>query len=256
MTKKLQSITSNLYPAFFLLVLIAIWQYISVCGVVPSFMLPSPIEVVKAFYKAIPDFLVHGKITLIEAFVGLGFSIILAFILSILMDRFNIVYKSFYPLLVVSQTIPVVAIAPLLVLWMGYGITPKITLIVLVCFFPLAVNLLDSFKSVDLDAVQLLKTMGANNVQIFRHIKLPYSMPSFFAGLKISVSYSIVGAVISEWLGGDSGLGVYMTRVRKSYEFDKMFAVIFLIILISLVLIFMVSILEKRVLKWSYRKDL
>lgn len=164
--------------------------------------------------------------------------ILLGFVLAMLMDRFEEPIQScVFPLLVISQTIPTVAIAPLLVLWMGYGIAPKVTLIILVCFFPIAVGLLDGFRASDPDAVNLMRAMGASKGQIFRHISSLPLCRAFFPVSKIAVSYAIVGAVISEWLGGNEGLGVYMIRVKKSYSYDKMFAVILVIIIISLALI-------------------
>ena len=156
-----------------------------------------------------------------------------------------------YPVLVITQTIPTVAIAPLLVLWMGYGILPKIMLILLTSFFPITIGLLDGFRSVDKDMLNLLKTMGASSFQNFIHLKLPSSLGYFFAGLRISVSYSIIGAVVAEWLGGYDGLGVYMTRVRKSYSFDKMFAVIFLISGISLLLMYFVKKIQRWCMTWE-----
>jgi ABC-type nitrate/sulfonate/bicarbonate transport system permease component len=209
-------------------------------------LLPSPFDVVLAFIDDFYLLLNHSKITLLEAFLGLFISLILAFMLSVLMDINKIIKKVIYPLLVISQTVPVIAIAPLLVLWFGYGITPKILLIVLVCFFPLTVSLTDGFASVNEDYIKLLKSMGAKKTALFYHLKLPMSLNHFFAGLKIAVSYSVVGAVISEWLGGESGLGVYMTRVRKSYSYDKMFAVIFLISVVSILLVRLTDLVQKK----------
>lgn len=218
-------------------------------------MLPSPVDVVKAFISDFPLLAMHTKTTLVEAFIGLFFGICLGFIIATLMDHNKWLYLALYPILVITQTIPTVAIAPLLILWLGYDMAPKITLIIIATFFPIAVGLLDGFKSADLEASQLLKAMGANKRQIFYHIKLPNAMSHFFAGLRISVSYSIVGAVISEWLGGFEGLGVYMTRVKKSYSFDKMFAVIFLISAISLLLMKGVTFLQKRIMPWTNEKN-
>ena len=177
--------------------------------------------------------------------------IVLGFLMAIVMDRFEFAYKAIYPVLVITQTVPTVAIAPLLVLWLGYGIMPKITLIVITSFFPITIGLLDGFKSADRDALNLLKTMGATPLQNFIHIKFPGSIGYFFAGLRISVSYSIIGAVVAEWLGGFDGLGVYMTRVRKSYSFDKMFAVIFFISAISLFLMYLVKKIQKKAMPWD-----
>jgi len=162
-----------------------------------------------------------------------------------------IAYKSIYPVLIITQAVPTVAIAPLLVLWLGYGILPKITLIVITSFFPITIGLLDGFRAADKDALNLLRAMGASKFQSFLHIKLPGAIPHFFSSLRISVSYSIIGAVVAEWLGGFSGLGVYMTRVRKSYSYDKMFAVIFFISFISLLLMFGVTMLQKAVTPWD-----
>ena len=220
-------------------------------------MLPSPIDVVRAFILDFPLLMHHSKVTLLEAFFGLGMGVILGFVVAVIMDRFDIIYRAIYPILIITQTIPTVAIAPLLVLWLGYGIAPKVTLIIIVTFFPITIGLLDGFASADPDTIKLLLSMNASRGQIFRHIKLPSSMSHFFAGLRISASYSIVGAVIAEWLGGFSGLGVYMTRVKKSYSFDKMFAVIFLISIISLLLMNGVTRLQRFSMPWTrYDNDL
>ena len=193
----------------------------------------------------------HSFVTLTEAFLGLGLGILLGFIMAVLMDQFEGLYQSFYPLIVLTQTVPTVAIAPLLVLWFGYEMTPKVILIVITTFFPIAIGLLNGFRSADTDSIHLLRAMGADRWQIFRHIKLPGAMSQFFAGLRISASYAVVGAVISEWLGGFSGLGVYMTRVKQAFAFDKMFAVIFLISIISLLLMKGVDVLQKVCMPWD-----
>lgn len=249
--KKFQNITDKIASSIIIAVLLMIWQILSMVNIIPKFMLPSPFEVVKAFVSDFPLLMKHTEVTLIEAFLGLGLGIILGFVVAVIMDRFEYAYKMIYPVLVITQTIPTVAIAPLLVLWMGYGILPKIMLILLTSFFPITIGLLDGFHSVDRDMLNLLKTMGATSFQNFIHLKLPSSLGYFFAGLRISVSYSIIGAVVAEWLGGYDGLGVYMTRVRKSYSFDKMFAVIFLISGISLLLMYFVKKIQRWCMTWE-----
>jgi ABC-type nitrate/sulfonate/bicarbonate transport system permease component len=234
--------------------ILILWQTLSATGSIPKFMLPSPIDVVNAFLKDFTLLMQHAGTTLMEAFLGLSLGVLLGFLVAVLMDRHEIAYKAIYPVLVITQTVPTVAIAPLLVLWQGYGITPKITLIVITSFFPITIGLLDGFKSSDQDALNLMKAMGASNFQRFIHIKLPSSLGYFFAGLRISASYSIIGAVVAEWLGGFSGLGVYMTRVRKSFSFDKMFAVIFFISMISLLLMLLVSLLQRVLMPWEKEK--
>ncbi|MCR4605594.1 MAG: ABC transporter permease [Eubacterium sp.] len=253
MKKKSRSITDYLIPALTIIGLLALWQIAHMAGWLPEYMLPSPLQVCQAFADDFPLLMKHAATTLYEAFAGLLIAVILAFVLSAVMDRYEALYKALNPILVLTQTIPTVAIAPLLVLWMGYETAPKIALVVIVGFFPLAVNLLNGYREADPDAIKMMRAMGASKWQIFFHVKLPGSMSHFFAGLYIAVSYAIVGAVISEWLGGFSGLGVYMTRVKKSFAYDKMFAVIFLISFISLVLLKVISVVRGRFVTWEHR---
>ena len=230
-----------------------LWLFLSEGGLVPAYMLPSPADVVRVFFTDTAVLFAHAAVTVQEALYGLLLGTAIGFAIAVLMDRFSFLYSAFYPLLVISQTIPTIAIAPLLVLWMGFSMAPKITLVVLTTFFPVCVSLLDGFKAADRDEINLIRSMGGGRLQIFRHVKLPSSAEQFFSGLKVSASYSVVGAVISEWLGGFEGLGVYMTRVKKAYAFDKMFAVIILISALSLLLMAAIGILRSYVLR--YKKD-
>ena len=231
-----------------------LWLFLSEGGIIPTYMLPSPAEVIRVFSTDTSVLFSHALITVQEALYGLLLGTAIGFVIAVLMDRFTFLYSAFYPLLVISQTIPTIAIAPLLVLWMGFSMAPKITLVVLTTFFPVCVSLLDGFKSADEDEINLIRSMGGGRLQIFHHVKLPSATEQFFSGLKVSASYSVVGAVISEWLGGFEGLGVYMTRVKKAYAFDKMFAVIILISALSLVLMAVISLLRGYILR--YKKDI
>ena len=251
MKRKLQSITSKIWSCSAIVLILIIWHIVSETGLVDRFLLPSPGDVWSAFVSEFPVLMEHAKITLCEAFLGLFLGVLLGFLMAVLMDTFEVLYKAFYPLMVLTQTVPTVAIAPLLVLWFGYEMMPKVILIVLTTFFPIAVGLLNGFRSADRDEVNLLRAMGAGRVQIFWYIKFPGALSQFFAGLRISASYAVVGAVISEWLGGFGGLGVYMTRVKQAFSFDKMFAVIFLISFISLVLMKGVDFLQRKCMPWE-----
>lgn len=232
--------------------LLILWQLVCSIGLVPAYMLPSPVQVLQAFVSELPALWKNALITLQEAFIGLILGVSVGFLAAVLMDAFEVLYKAFYPLLILTQTIPSVAIAPLLVLWFGYEMAPKIILIVISTFFPVAVGLLDGFRSADKDAIGLLRSMGAGPLQIFRYIKFPSALPQLFSGVRIAAAYSVVGAVISEWLGGFGGLGVYMTRVKKAFAFDKMFAVIFLISGISLALMALVEYAEKKCMPYRH----
>ena len=251
MKRKLQNTTTKIWSISAIAVILIVWQTICSLGMIDSFLLPSPVQVVKAFVEELPVLMEHSMVTLTEALIGLLLGILLGFVMAVLMDQFEPLYKAFYPLIVLTQTVPTVAIAPLLVLWFGYEMAPKVILIVITTFFPITVGLLNGFKSADKDSINLLRAMGASKVQIFKIVKLPGALSQFFAGLRISASYAVVGAVISEWLGGFRGLGVYMTRVKKAFSFDKMFAVIFLISIISLLLMKGVDFLQKKCMPWE-----
>ncbi len=251
MRKKLQNIINNLPAAATLLLIFLVWYGLSESGKIPAYMLPSPKAVVQALISEWDLIGMHLFVTLQEAMYGLAIGIGLAFITATVMDYCRILYQAIYPIMVITQTIPTVAIAPILVLWMGFNMAPKIALVVLTTFFPITVGLLDGYRSIDKDCVDLLRSMGANEVKIFRHVKLPGALPYFFAGLKISVSYAVVGAVIAEWLGGFEGLGVYMTRVRKAYAYDRMFAVILVIVAVSLLLMWLVNVIRKCAMPWE-----
>ncbi len=251
MKRRSENITNKLPAAVALALIILLWELLCVSGAVPTYMLPSPVAVVKAFVNDFPNLMFHAWTTLQEAAWGLLIGIGLAFVMASVMDRFIILNRAFYPLMIITQTIPTIAIAPLLVLWMGFGMAPKITLVVITTFFPIAVGLLDGYSSVDMDAIDLMRAMGASRMQIFMHVKFPAALPHFFSGLRVSASYAVVGAVISEWLGGFEGLGVYMTRVKKAYAFDKMFAVIILIVIISLLLMALVNVLRDISMPWT-----
>ena len=252
MKEKLRNTINKVLPPFAALLLIFLaWYCICAFGNVPKYMLPSPGDVLAAFQKDWQLMLSHARVTLAETFIGLFFGILTGFLMAVIMDKLSLVRKMLYPLIVISQTIPTIAIAPLLVIWLGYQMLPKIILIVLVVFFPIAISLLDGFASVDADTVNLMRTMGASDMQIFRYVKLPNSLGQFFASLKISVSYAVVSAVVSEWIGGTEGLGCYMTRVRKSFSSDKMFAVIILISVLSLLLIWLTHIIQHACMPWD-----
>ena len=149
-----------------------------------------------------------------------------------------------------SQTIPTMVLAPLFAMWFGFGLLPKIMVVILVCFFPLVVSLLEGLNSLDPDFLNLMKSMKANRWQMFYLAKFPSALPNFFSGLKIAATYSIIGAVIGEWMGGKAGLGVYMTRVRQSFALDKVFATILIIVFLSLVLFKIIELIQFLLMPW------
>ncbi|MHB9294950.1 ABC transporter permease [Pillotina sp. SPG140] len=240
-----------------MIALIGLWTVLSMSGLVPAYMLPSPMLVIRAFIRDFPLLMQHLRRTLSEAGIGLGIALAVATALALAMDALPLLKRALMPLLVVTQTIPTIALAPLLVLWLGYGSAPKITLVFLSCFFPLTLALVGGFAVSDAEFLRLFRVMGAKRRHIYWYLKIPWVLPSFFSGLRVSSSYAIIGAVVAEWLGGNEGLGVYMTRVRRSYSFDKMFACLTLVVVLSVALMKGVGALEKIILKryQTYRED-
>lgn len=248
--KNTKKVIDFFYRYSIVIVILLLWQGLAWLKVLPEFFLPSPYAVARAFVQDIRLILYHTRYTLLEALIGMLIAIVLAFGLSLLMDLSKRCYDLLYSPIIISQTIPTVAVAPLLIIWLGYYMAPKIVLVVMTGFFPILIALLDGYRSVDPDCIRLLQSMGASRWQIYRHGKLPASIGYFFAGLRVSVSYALISAVVSEWLGGYSGLGVYMTRVRKAVALDKMFAVVFFVSGLSLLLMAAVDWLHKKVVKY------
>ncbi|MGI6605217.1 MAG: ABC transporter permease [bacterium] len=192
----------------------------------------------------------HAYVTLFEALLGFLVSVALAFVLAVAMDSLPLLGRALYPLLVTTQTIPIISVAPLFLIWFGYGLLPKVLVVVLVCFFPVAVSLLQGLTAVDPDLIDLLRSMGASKVMVLRLIKLPAALPSLFSGLKIAATYSIMGAVIGEWLGAQAGLGYYMTLAQRSFLTARVFATILIITVLSLGVFKVIEVLEGLLIPW------
>ena len=158
--------------------------------------------------------------------------------------------EAIYPLLILSQNIPIIVLAPLLVIWFGFGITPKLLIITLVCFFPIAVAMIDGLKHTNPELIHYMKMAGASKKQIFTKLEFPHALPQMFSGLKISATYSVMGAVISEWLGANQGIGVYMTLASSSFRTDRVFVAILFIVLLCFIFFTMIIAAEKLLLKW------
>lgn len=248
--KKWENIRDKTIPVLFIILIIFIWQFIVDSGIIARYILPSPWDVVTVCVAILPEITVHIYTTLQEAITGLLIAIVFSVLLAVLMDNFLIIKKALQPLLVVSQTIPIMVLAPLFAMWFGFGVLPKIMVVILVCFFPIVVSLLEGLNSLDDDLLNLMKSMKANRWQIFYLAKFPASLGSFFSGLKIAATYSIIGAVIGEWMGGRYGLGVYMTRVRQSFALDKVFASILIIIILSMALFKTIELIQFLVMPW------
>ncbi len=215
------------------------------------FILPSPIHILARLWELRSVLVInHLPATLAVILIGLLMSLVLGIGLSIWMHESAIVRKAFFPLLIASQTIPVIALAPIFVLWFGYSIWSKVVVTVLITFFPITVNTFDGLRATDPHLKEVLQTMGATKRQIFLKVELPSALPHFYSGLKVAVTLSVIGAAIGEWLGADSGLGYFSRRMMTQFDGAGVFAPIVLLSLLGIALFLLVGLLEKITMKW------
>lgn len=249
--KKLKTIVHKQMSWLGIAVILITWQVAGWMKLLPKYIMPTPFAILGAFIRDRELLWQHSWFTLRTALIGLMLGVLIACLLSIVMDRFSWFNEMLYPVLVIIQTIPTIAMAPILILWLGYGILPKVVLIILTTTFPIIISILDGFRQCDQDMLRLFRLMRASPWQILWHLKIPNSLPYFYAGLRVSVSYAFITTVVSEWLGGFEGLGVYMIQSRKLFQYDTMFAIIVLTSLISLLGMKLVDISERWVIKWK-----
>lgn len=201
-----------------------------------------------------PLFTVHAPATMLVTLIGLLISIVLGVGLAVLMDSFEMLERALYPVIVTTQTVPVTAIAPLFVLWLGYGIWSKVLVSVLITFFPITISLHDGLKSSKRENEELLKTFGMGGISIFLKLKLPNAMPSFFSAIKMAVPLSIIGAAMGEWLGAQSGLGYFSKRMMTQLDGAGVFAPVVVLAVCAMLVVAVISAIERKTVKW--RKEI
>ncbi len=239
-----------LAPVLLLLVLLAAWEALVRGFHIQSFILPSPSQVVVAFVENFGLLSWHGAITFSEILLGLLLGAVGGFVLAIAVFYSPLLDKALYPLIIGSQMIPVFAIAPILIVWMGYGLWPKVTIAALICFFPLVVNVSDGLRQPTEQAVDLFRSLGATRAQIFWKLRLPASLPTVFSGLKVSATLAVVGATIGEWVGSHQGLGYLMLQSNARLRMNLVFAAILMLAILGLLLFGVLRIIERRVVHW------
>jgi len=242
-------------PAVLIVSLIIGWYLVAALSGLRPFILPSPIDVIRAGWETRGLLASAVGTTLLATGVGLALALIAGVGVATLMDFWQLARRSLYPILVVSQTVQVLAIAPILIIWFGFGIIPSILIVVLFCFFPLAVSTADGLTSSDPELVALLRAMGASKWQVWRMVRVPSALPSFFSGLRLAVTYSVVAATIGEWVGGSPGLGLYMLRSKNALATDQVFVAMFITSILSIGLFVLVSVIERFVLPWYFSKQ-
>jgi ABC-type nitrate/sulfonate/bicarbonate transport system permease component len=237
-------------PLGLVAILLGAWEVYARSSGVSPFVLPAPSQVLGALWEFRSEAVRHAVPTLVETVVGFSLSIAGATAVAIGLDRVGWARRAVEPLLVGSQTIPIVAIAPLIVVWFGFGLLPKVLVVILVTFFPITIALLDGFGSTTAEAAELMRSFGASAGQTFRKVRWPSGLPAFFTGLRISATYAVVAAVIGEYVGATDGLGIWMQLSQRSFRTDLVFAAILLTAVLSVGLYAVVVVAERATIPW------
>ena len=237
-------------PVLLVAAVLAAWEAYSRASGISPVVLPSPTRILEQLWTFRADAARHLLATLGETVLGLAISVAFSIAIAVAMDRFVPLRRALQPLLVASQTVPVVAIAPLLVLWFGFGLAPKILIVVLVTFFPITVALIDGFGSAAGEATDLLESLGATRGQVFRKLRWPAALPSMFTGLRIAATYGVIGAVFGEYVGAYEGLGIWMQLSQNAFRTDLVFAAVLLAAALSIALFALVSVTERLLIPW------
>lgn len=238
-------------PVTAILLIIGIWELATAVFEIEEWFLPAPSVIYHEAIEVFPRFLPHLLSTVKLAFAGFLIGSAFGLIIASLLHISPVMKNTLYPLLVLSQNIPIIILAPLLIIWFGFGSLPKFILITLACFFPIAVSTLGGLMQTNRELVHYMKMMGAKKYQMFWKLELPHAIPSIFSGLKISATYSVMAAVISEWLGAQEGIGVFMTLASSSYRTSRVFVAIIVIMLLSMLFFACISLLERWMLRWN-----
>jgi ABC-type nitrate/sulfonate/bicarbonate transport system permease component len=219
------------------------------------YVLPGPSRIWEAFLETRSTIPGHVRTTVAEAALGLVFSAVVGVALAVVMALVPFVRRVLYPLMVVSQTIPMVVLAPLLMIWFGFDMTPKVIVVALYGFFPIVVATVDALTRADPEMVGLVRSMGAGRTAVLRHVLIPSALPAFFAGLKIASAYAVLSAVIGEWVGASSGLGVFITRAQTSFRVDRVFVAVAVVALVSIAFFALVHLAARLATPWMYVND-
>jgi putative hydroxymethylpyrimidine transport system permease protein len=231
--------------------LAARWDLISNALSIEDFLVPAPSDVAESLWRDRSLLADDSWVTMREVVLGFACALASGLAFALVLHLSDTLRRAFYPLLIASQTIPPVAIAPILVVWFGFGLGPKVLLIALVCFFPVTVNTLDGLRSVDPQLITMMRTLGAGRAQILGRVELPSALPFFFSGTKIAIAVAVIAAVFAEWVGAESGLGHQIFVAESQLLTARMFAAITLLGVMAIVLFGLVALIERRVVRWD-----
>lgn len=232
------------------LALLGLWEgYVRVFAV-PKWLLPAPSVIAVTLVTSRDLLMGHTLVTGIEVLIGFAVALLGGVALACAMALSRTLERAFYPFIIMSQMVPIIVLAPLLLIWVGYGLAPKVIVVALIAFFPIVVNMLDGLKAVDPDMVNLLRTMGAGRWQIFVKAQVPTSLPFLFSATRVAMAVSVIGAVIGEWVGSSQGLGYLMIRSKPQFLTERVFAAMVILSAMGIALFGLVGVVEKLTIPW------
>jgi ABC-type nitrate/sulfonate/bicarbonate transport system permease component len=233
-------------------VLVILWELIVQATSANFRIIPPPTAIWTAFLRTWSSLAQDIPVTLLETFIGMGIAVVLGLGAAAALDFIPLLKRAVYPLLIISQTIPTVAVAAVLIITFGFDIWPKVIVVVLFCFFPITVATIDGLAATDPDLLALLRAMGATRMQVWRKVRFPAATPAFFSGLKIAATYSITGAIVGEYITAQFGLGRYLRSAFSQGKNDQAFVAIVITSLLSIAIVGVVTLLERFFLPWFY----
>jgi len=231
--------------------ILLLWELGCRLGEVPVFLLPMPSDIWSAIVANFSALLSHSLVTLLETLAGFGLSLAIGIPLAVLIVYSRVFERILYPMLVASQAVPKVALAPILLVALGYGVMPKIIVALLIAFFPVVVNTVTGLASVDRDTLKLMRSMGATQLDVFMKVRFPHAVPSMIAGFKVAIALAVVGAVVGEFVGSRSGLGYYMLLATGNFDTPLVFACVVMLTIMGIVLFYTVGLLEIVLARWN-----
>jgi putative hydroxymethylpyrimidine transport system permease protein len=244
-------------PIAIVAILLGLWQLAANLDVIANalhiepFLVPSPSDIAQSLWTDRSLLADNGWVTLQEVLAGFAVSVVAGIAFAVVLHLSPTLRRAFYPLLIASQTVPIVVVAPILVVWLGFGIGPKLAIIALICFFPITVNTLDGLRSVDPDQVKMMRTLDATRWRTLRSVEAPSALPYIFSGAKIAVAIAVIGAVFGEWAGSSSGLGHLIQQASAQLQTARTFAAVVVLSLLAIVLFGLLAALERKVAWWG-----
>lgn len=247
-------LSSFAIPVLIVAAVFGLWQlFVTITEPRPD-ILPGPGRVIRAGWSQREAIWQNTVPTILETVIGVGIAIVIGTLIATALSFSTRVRSALLPVLIGAQAVPIIVIAPLFVIWMGFGLLPKVLVVVLVTFFPLAVSILQGLLSADVEGERLLKSMGASSWKIYRRLRVPSALPFFFSGLRVVASYAVVAAIFSEYVGADKGLGIYMQLQKNYLRTDLVLAAVLVSVVISVVLFSLTYLLEAIVMPWERRR--